>query len=611
MKNNFFFYLTLFSLTLFSSCETLDLDQIENPSSVSSKFIDPIYTFNFVQLELPKFVNSANSFTQRVTRQMAMTGGNTYDNAFAAVNSNTNWSDGFIILNAIKLMESKAVENKQYYELGASKLIRAYIVCTLVDLYGDIPFTQSLLGNENLTPKYDSSASVYKQILLDIDEAILILGRTDTNSKAVQDLYYSGTAQWITMANTLKLKMLLNSKLAGNEIGVPSVGTAINAIVTSGNYIDVPSKDFAFKYGNSRFSPNTRHPLYNDQYEIGGGAYICNYFMWAMTMEKGVTPDTSKNPTLKDPRTALYFYKQEDDIPSNDDFVLPKLSRPIHYSNSEYSSFFDALCLSPYKVSNWIGQNTINNGGFWGRDHGDNSGTPLDNDKRTVAGVYPIGGKYNPTTAASVQNSGSDGKKGEGIMPIILSSYVHFMISEAILTTGVSGNAKSEFLLGINQSIDKSLSAMDNYPTINIKNDKPYANNAEGIIPIGGYIDSNGNLNTAPLNNFSTYYKININERKTYVDFVSDFYETLSATKKLELIVKEYYLASWGNGIEPYNNYRRTGYPSNFQPTLEFSETPFYYTALYPGTAVNNNPNTPNNDRTRKVFWDKANIILH
>src|SRR4051812_34387291 len=83
----------------FSSCESLDLEQTASPSVVSPELLDPVYTFNYIQLQLPDFVNSSNGFTQEVTRQMAMTGGNTYDNAYAPVNFNTNWSDGYNILN--------------------------------------------------------------------------------------------------------------------------------------------------------------------------------------------------------------------------------------------------------------------------------------------------------------------------------------------------------------------------------------------------------------------------------------------------------------------------------------------------------------------------------
>jgi hypothetical protein len=56
-----------------------------------------------------------------------------------------------------------------------------------------------------------------------------------------------------------------------------------------------------------------------------------------------------------------------------------------------------------------------------------------------------------------------------------------------------------------------------------------------------------------------------------FVATVSGSGGAAAGTNKLELIIKEYFLAAWGNGIEPYNAYRRTGYPSNFQPTLEHS----------------------------------------
>jgi hypothetical protein len=82
-------------------------------------------------------------------------------------------------------------------------------------------------------------------------------------------------------------------------------------------------------------------------------------------------------------------------------------------------------------------------------------------------------------------------------------------------------------------------------------------------------------------------------------------------TNRLELIIKEYFLAAWGNGIEPYNAYRRTGYPRNFQPTLEPASGVFFSTGLYPANSVVNNTNAPPNVRTKKVFWDKAGLILH
>ncbi len=566
-----------------SSCETLDLDQTENPSAVNAALLDPTYAFNYIQIQLPAFVNSTNDFTQRVTRQMAMTGGSTYDNAFAPVNFNGHWSTGYNLLNAIKIMEPKAKEGNQNYILGASKVIRCYVLMTLVDVYGDIPYSQALEGSANITPQFDSSKSVYIGILKELDEAIATLQLP--NSGTVVDLYYSSKDKWITLANTLKLKMYNNCNLL-DDIGTRNVANEMNAIIQADNYIDTPDEDFIFKYSSSRQNPNTRHPMYNDQYELGGGAYIGNYMMWSMTSEK---PNTSAFPNEiiqdfkpGDPRVNFYFFRQ--DNPGDfqlDAFTLPGRTRPEHYNGIKYASFYSTDIRTPYTVSNWYNWNgqqvTIPNNGFWGRDHGNNSGIPQDGDKRTVAGVYPIGGAYG-ITPESVQTQGTKGAKGAGIMPILLSSWVHFMKAEAIMKGKLSnGDAKDEMMLAITQSIDKTTS----------------------VIPVTPALSSSELVDIAL-------------KRQKYLDFISTIYDGLNSDKKLELIIKEFYIATWGNGIEPYNNYRRTGYPSNFQPTLESSTSAFYNCAFYSGNCVNNNPNAPQNIRTRKVFWAMSNSkVLH
>ena len=576
--NNLFKWSLLAIVLTFTNCETIDLDQTENPSQISEDLLDPVYTFNYVQIQLADFVDSANSFTQRVTRQMAMTGGNTYNNAFAPVNFNTNWNTGYNLLNAIKIMEPKAITNREYYALGASKVIRVYVLMTMVDMYGNIPYSEALQGSGNLNPRFDNSADIYRGLLAELDAAIAILGEENAPGSKVQDLYYNTQGQWVTLANTLKLKMYCNSRLpeAASELGV-DVGVKIKEIVAANNFIDEASEDFAFKYGNSRFNPNTRHPLYNDQYERGGGAYIANYMMWAMTTEKDFDIGISTEVTGVDPRTPFYFYKQDENPKGENTFTLPKPTRPEHYDNSEYRSFYNSN-LTPFIVSNWIGENAIVDNGYWGRDHGDNSGIPPDASKRTVAGMYPIGGAYGKF--GDVQQDGSKGALGAGIMPMILSSYVHFMLSE-VIESGIglgSRTAIGELEAGIRASIDKTVNFIPGYNYT------------------GGVVKPNATVLAA--------------QQESYVTFIKTKFNA-ATTNKLELIIKEYFLAAWGNGIEPYNAYRRTGYPSNFQPTREQFSGVYFSTALYPGNSVVNNPNAPANVRTKKVFWDKAGLTLH
>lgn len=589
-KNNIFKLFLVLGILAFSSCETFDLDQTENPSTLPQSYLDPTFTFNYVQLTLPDFVNSANSYTQRITRQMAMTGGNTYNNAFAPVNFDNNWTTGYLILNAIKQMEPKAIENNQTYILGASKMIRCYVLMTLVDLYGNIPYSQALLGNDNLTPSFDSGADVYAGVYEELNQAIALM-QDGASDEFIRDLYY-GTAEagstdkvrWIKFANTLKLKMLYTSRL-NNTIGIYSISSEVSNILAANNYIDEPSEDFEFRYGTERDLPNSRHPLYNDHYEAGGGAYIANYFMWAVGREKKEPSVGAPNSTAYpffDPRSSYYFYRQILST-DGDNQTLPciNVTRPDQYLNGEYYSFYNPEGSSNPIAAAYCTTNIVNSQksfAYWGRDHGDNSGIPADAELRTVVGLYPAGGAISPNNvatavAATIDDGGTRGALGQGIMPILMSSFVHFMKAELVLELGVTGDAKASLLQGIADSVTKVSTFLPQQP--------------------GEPDDATVAAQTA-----------------AYVAFVDAAYTSANAAQKLEIIVKEFYIAAWGNGIEPYNNYRRTGYPSNFQPTRELDSGAFFYSALYPGVSVNNNPNAPSNVRTRRVFWD-AGLTLH
>jgi len=579
ITNNLFKLFLFVGVLSLSSCETLDLNQTDDPSQLPASQLDPVYVFNNVQLTLPDFVNSANSFTQRVTRQFAMTNGTSYDNAFAPVDFDDNWTTGYLMLNAIKSIEPKATENNQTFILGASKVIRCYVLMTMVDMYGNIPYSEALQGNANLTPKYDDSESVYAGIYHELDDAINYLNIVDGSqgSLVARDLYYGSgnegspsASKWIVLANTLKFKMLNNARLAGS-FGDVNVVSEMNNLL-SADLIDSEAEDFAFRYGTERDLPNSRHPQYNDHYEFGAGAYIANYFFWTVAEEKGFTGSNA------DPREAYYFFKQVNLTTNNataQTVPCRFLTRPAYYGNDEYASFYDPSIRSAYCLSDI---SSLGNA-YLGRDHGDASGIPLDSDLRTVVGVYPAGGLIGPPeNVNSGTNAGLKGGLGEGIMPIVLSSYVHFMKAEAILTLGLPGDARTELETAITQSIHKTTNLLPQYAP-----GQPKAPTASTVAT----------------------------QTTNYLNFVLGRYDVSSPADKLQIIIKEFYIASWGNGIEPYNNYRRTGYPSNFQPTLEENPGEYYRTAYYAGASVNNNPKAPSNVRTKRVFWDLGTTELH
>ncbi|MAX04736.1 MAG: SusD/RagB family nutrient-binding outer membrane lipoprotein, partial [Dehalococcoidia bacterium] len=89
-----------------------------------------------------------------------------------------------------------------------------------------------------------------------------------------------------------------------------------------------------------------------------------------------------------------------------------------------------------------------------------------------------------------------------------------------------------------------------------------------------------------------------------YVNVVLTEYDAAGPSGKLDILMKEYFIASFGNGLETYNGYRRTGFPSNFQPSLDPNPGDYYRSALYPANYVNNNSNATQKERTEQIFWD-------
>jgi hypothetical protein len=78
--------------------------------------------------------------------------------------------------------------------------------------------------------------------------------------------------------------------------------------------------------------------------------------------------------------------------------------------------------------------------------------------------------------------------------------------------------------------------------------------------------------------------------------------------QKLQQIIEEKYIALFGVILEPWNDWRRTGYPNITPPTNKLaSVTGVPRTLFYPQSEIDFNPNCPGQkpvDLQSKVFWD-------
>ena len=118
---------------------------------------------------------------------------------------------------------------------------------------------------------------------------------------------------------------------------------------------------------------------------------------------------------------------------------------------------------------------------------------------------------------------------------------------------------------------------------------------------IGGDIDAPA---ATTLAGDLTNYQRNVDNYKASVLTAYD-----AVADKLNIVVKEYRLALWGNGNEAWNVMRRTGKPMNakgaeLQWTREAGNGDFPRLFPYPSDYVNLNANATQQAMTTTVFWD-------
>ena len=124
----------------------------------------------------------------------------------------------------LQLVRDIAKENENWGDYLAATVLRAFTYQTLVDCYGEVPYTEALDAS-NPTPHYDDGKTVYTGILSELDEALSLAKASD---RVCTNLLFPGqTADpWIKFANALKLKIY--SRMGGSD-------AQIGAIIEEGN----------------------------------------------------------------------------------------------------------------------------------------------------------------------------------------------------------------------------------------------------------------------------------------------------------------------------------------------------------------------------------------
>ena len=165
--------LALTSLLVLSSCETTELDLTSNPNALSPAQASADLFINEIQVDFAYMVNGLSGVGSRLTRINQLGGERLYRDAYSPNSFSGTWSQAYQqIMEDIRVMNGLAAESGLTYYIGMGEVMQAYTLLTLVDFFGDIPYSEALTGSENLNPALDSGQSVYNAAIAMLDSAI-------------------------------------------------------------------------------------------------------------------------------------------------------------------------------------------------------------------------------------------------------------------------------------------------------------------------------------------------------------------------------------------------------------------------------------------------------
>lgn len=419
------------------------------------------------------------------------------------------WEGLLSAISNLNVIIDRGTTEKRFVYAGIAKILKAYTFSMMVDVWGEVPYTEFDKFDEGITqPKFDKGSEIYPKLLALLDEGIADIKNPATNpsTPGSDDYIYKGnTTNWIKAANTIKLKLYTQIRL------VQDVKAQVTALLASpATLINSQAESFMMPYGPVA-ATDDRHPAFGDYNATQRGGQL--FSPWLYEIMKGRNPDILNG--IADPRIPYYIYNQKSPVGGTN-------PTPENCTEFRDGGFISILFGSTGPC----------------RD-GSNSQT------YSLLGIYPAGGRYDDGAAKSVNSIGAQ-NAGTGALPHQFITYADRLYLEAeLIHAGLApGDAKAVF----SKALDESFNQVDHLIVNYIK---PGTAGSAQTVPLIATLAATTAYKTAVLAAF----------------------DAASAAKKLEYIMTEKWINRIENPVDNYTDYRRTKYPVLFAPAPEGTVT--------------------------------------
>ena len=352
------------------------------------------------------------------------------------------WSGYYDILRNNQFVYNKAVESNDEFLQGITLVMKSMVFGLLTDLYGDVPYTTALQGdeggNDKTFPAYDDQKTVYEGILADLKTAATLLSQPKSayaNNPGSVDLYYNGDpAKWRKLANSLALRyyMRISEKLP--DVAKTGIETIVN------NPADYPIITAASEDATMSFAGNSNSDSWpnNVTYDSDSTNYrrikMCNTFVTALQ-------------DLHDPRIGIFadkvkiFLQVNDNLKNGTDYITDTVvngeNRKVRYLSPDILASKGLTTADINQDPNYVG-------------------LPVALTGPQAYNLSPDLNQSSRNPHVSWVNSMYRDPKGPLLKARLMSAAeVHFIIAEAKAVKGwTTADAQKEYNAGIKASFD-------------------------------------------------------------------------------------------------------------------------------------------------------------
>jgi hypothetical protein len=197
------------------------------------------------------------------------------------------WSNIYDILIDMRAVEVESAKTNDKVFEGISQILQAYTFSVATDIFGDIPYTESLQLSKNITPAYDKQEVIYPALITLIENGIANVSSNQGLNPGDSDVIYKGsTTKWAEFGNSLKLRLLNHLSKRNPAAALTFLQTNPRLITTSANNAKV----------TFLANPANANPIH--QFDVLSGRKdnaVANTII-------------DKMKSLSDPRIPVYFY---------------------------------------------------------------------------------------------------------------------------------------------------------------------------------------------------------------------------------------------------------------------------------------------------------------